>query len=539
MVSDFEDDIGHSTDASWEALKRVWHGQASRLRRLFEEPQSVQDAFLATLIASNAGTRFGRDHGFDRIRTYEDFAAAVPIGTYEDHRPYIERLTDGAPDELVADPVLFVELTGGSTGGSKTIPFTGRSLEAYGKALNPWLADLTERYPRVEKGRVYFSLSPAGRPAGSRIGTIPLGSPEQFEYFGGAGPHLARLSIAPGALAALEDIDAWRFATCLQLLAARDLSLIWVWSPTYLSELLHAMQRLKERLLDVLATGDESLPYPPADPHRAAALQELIGDNGLDTRRIWPRLDVISCWMDASSAPFAAELQRSFPGVFFQAKGLMATEGATTLPFGDGPGSPLAIESGFFEFADEAGAIARAWELKRGDVRRVILSNWSGFYRYDTGDLVEVVGFEGATPRLRFVGRAGKTSDLCGEKLSEPFVLGCIQRTAGPDSGYAFLAPATQPAPHYQLWLDGRFDAERLAAAAAAMDAALQANPQYAYARSLGQLQRVTAFAATDLYEKYQDWAVAAGRNLGHLKAPALVQELPAELQDALREEAA
>lgn len=529
-----------SVDAAWRRLKTLWAGETERLQGLLQDPEAVQTAFLGALVRSNASTRFGAYHGFDRIRSYEEFAAAVPVGTYEDHRDYIERLTAGSEGELTSDPVLFVELTGGSTGGSKTIAFTAASLAAYGKALNPWLADLVERHPRVAEGRIYFSLSPAGRPAGSRIGTVPLGSPEQFEYFGEAGPWLAALSIAPGPLAELTDVDEWRFATCLHLLAARDLSLIWVWSPTYLSELLHAMQRHRDELLDLLANGGRSgAPYPAPDPARAAELAELIGQGGLDTARIWPQLEVISCWMDASSAPFAAELQRSFPGVCFQAKGLMATEGATTFPFGEGPGSPLAIESGFFEFADEEGAIARAWELGLGEVRRVILSNWSGFYRYDTGDLVEVVGFEGATPRLRFLGRAGKTSDLCGEKLSEQFVLGCLRRVLGPDGGYAFLAPASGPALHYQLWLDGSFDCERLTAAATAMDAALRANPQYAYARRLGQLQRVAAFAATDLYEKYQDWAVSSGRNLGHLKAPALVQELPAELQALLLAEAA
>lgn len=537
---DLKDKAAPSTPAVWRRLEALWQGQTERLRILFQNPERVQLEILDALVRSNASTRFGADHGFDCIRTYEEFAAAVPIGTYEDHRPYIERLTAGSERELTSDPTLFVELTGGSTGGSKTIIFTSASLDAYGKALNPWLADLVERHPRVTEGRIYFSLSPAGRPAGSKIGSIPLGSPEQFEYFGEAGPLLAALSIAPGPLAELTDIDEWRFATCLHLLAARDLSLIWVWSPTYLSELLHTMQRLKQQLLDALAGGGRSgAPYPAPDPARAAELEDLIGEDGLDTARIWPQLEVISCWMDASSAPFAAELQRSFPGVFFQAKGLMATEGATTFPFGDAAGSPLAIESGFFEFADEDGRIARAWELRSGEVRRVILSNWSGFYRYDTGDLVEVVGFEGATPRLRFLGRAGKTSDLCGEKLSEQFVLGCLRRVLGPEGGYAFLAPARGPGLHYQLWCDGSLDGERLASAAIAMDAALRSNPQYAYARRLGQLQRIAAFAATDLYEKYQNWAVSSGRNLGHLKAPALVQELPTELRALLLAEAA
>ena len=524
------------TGEAWRQLTRRWQGEAARLRKLLETPERSQTEFLEALIAANAGTRFGLSHGFDRIRSYEDFAAAVPIATYEDHRPYIDRIVEGAERELTAEPPLFAELTGGSTGGAKVIPFTGAALDAYGRALNPWFADLVDRHPEIVGGRIYFALSPAGRPAGSKLGQLALGSAEQFEYFGEAAPYLAALSVAPARLAELDDIEYWRFATCLHLLAAQDLSLIWVWSPTYLSELLHAIQRMKKGLLETLARGADAHPFPAADPIRAAALEPLISEEKIDTAAIWPRLKVISCWMDASSAPFAAELKACFPGVFFQAKGLMATEGATTLPFGDGPGAPLAIESGFFEFLDETGRAERAWELGLGDVRRLVLSNRSGFYRYDTEDLVEVVGFEGMTPRLRFVGRAGDTSDLCGEKLSEQFVLGCLRDLLGAEGGYAFLAPSTDPAPHYQLWLDGTADAACLALLGEQMDQALKANPQYDYARRLGQLRQVSAFAAGDLYERYQDWAVAAGRNIGHLKAPVLVPALTPALRRLLTE---
>jgi hypothetical protein len=517
---------------SWRRLSKIWAGQTDRLRRLYDTPQIVQTDLLANLISLNVVSAFGADHGFSKIGGYDDYVSAVPVASYEDHRHYIDRLAKGEPNQLTAEPALFVEMTGGSTGGSKVIPYTASALDGYARALNPWLADLIERHPEVARGRIYFSLSPAGRPPGSTIGTLPLGSAEQFEYFGDAGSELAALSIAPSALSELTDIEEWRFATCLHLLAARDLSLIWVWSPTYLSELLHAIRRMKHRLVEVLAKGGPAgAPYPPAAPSRAAELAELIEDDRIDTESIWPQLSVISCWMDASSTPFASELQRQFPGVFFQAKGLMATEGATTLPFGEGPGSPLAIESAFFEFADERGAITRAWELELGEVRRVILSNWSGFYRYDTGDLAEVVGFEGATPRLRFIGRAGKTSDLCGEKLSEQFVLACLERVIGGGGHYAFLAPVLKPQLHYELWIDGLIEQTRLKSIALAMDEALCENPQYAYARSLGQLQPITASGAPELYETYQNWAVSTGKNLGHLKAPALVQALPDELR--------
>ena len=380
-----------------------------------------------------------------------------------------------------------------------------------------------------------------GAQANERIGVLRVGSPKRFAYFGSAAPDLAEISVAPAELAALADFDAWCFATCLHLLCARDLALIWVWSPTYLTELVRAMLRLKPALLEAIASGVAAphaaalsgVPLPPADPARAAELEGLISDDAFDARAVWPALDTISCWMDGSSAPFAAELRRLFPGVWFQAKGLMSTEGAVTVPFGEGPGSPLAVDSGFFEFVD-GERVHPAWGLERGRTYRVLLSNRFGLYRYDTADLVEVVGFTAQTPRLIFKGRAGLATDLCGEKLTEEFVLSCMQAASDGPPLFAILAPSSEPHPHYVLYADRETNASRLAVFADRLELQLRRNPQYAYARHLGQLSPLEIRLAGRLFERYRAWATSSGRSIAGLKAPALLPALPETLQAVL-----
>ncbi len=66
--------------------------------------------------------------------------------------------------------------------------------------------------------------------------------------------------------------------------------------------------------------------------------------------------------------------------------------------------SILAIESGFFEFIPEDQWEAEhpktllAMEVKPGECYRILVTNYGGFYRYDTGDVVEVVGFYETSP---------------------------------------------------------------------------------------------------------------------------------------------
>jgi hypothetical protein len=218
---------------------------------------------------------------------------------------------------------------------------------------------------------------------------------------------------------------------------------------------------------------------------------------------IWPRLALISCWTDAAAAMFVPDLKRLFPRVTIQSKGLLATEGAVSFPFKEAEGAALAIRSHFFEFApaDEAppnaAACRLAHELDRGGRYQVILTTGGGLYRYLLGDIVEVVGFENECPRLRFLGRANKTSDLVGEKLSETQAQDAVSaawRKLGLAPAFGLLAPIVAPRPHYALFIDDRELAARpdlQVALAEEIQSRLQSNPHYRYATELGQLAPV------------------------------------------------
>lgn len=528
----------HSEEA-WAGLADAIEGADTRFRGLCNDVDSVQWDYLRDVISRNAGTRFGSLHGFSGIRTYADYRTSVRIGRYEEFAPFIDALTRGAQGELTADPVLFAETTGGSTSGAKIIPYTQRALDDFAAAMRPWFSSLIRDHGPLG-GRIYFALSPVGRTGREKAGVLRLGAPKRFAYFGEAAPYLGELSVAPPELASLSSFETWSFATCLHLLAARDLSLVWVWSPTYFTELIRAIQRLKSPLLESLAAGCvyagsvDGVSCPAADPERAAQLDGLIGHESLDTAAIWPQLKLISCWTDASSAPFAAELRTLFPNVYIQPKGLMLTEGAVTVPIGREFGAPLAIESGFFEFI-EGESVRRAGELEFGHTYRVVITNQSGFYRYDTGDRVEVVGFMGRTPRLVFKGRSGLTTDLCGEKLTEDFVLSCLKISFGETNVFGFLVACATPHPHYALCVDEALDGGRLVAIAQEIERQLCRNPQYAYARRLGQLSPLQVLSVDRLFPRYRDWAVSQGRSIGVVKAPVLMREMPEPLAGVLK----
>jgi len=499
-----------------------------RLMAAMADPAGAQLRVLRGILRAQRDSPPGRRFGFAEIRNAGDYRRRVPVHRYSDLQPEIQSMLEGEPNRLVSQPVICYERTGGSTGGAKIIPYTAAALGAFHAAIHPWLHDLARNRPGLTSGRAYWAISPAGRaPEWSADGT-PIGLDSDVAYFGPAlAPHLAALSVAEPDLARSADLESWRYLTLLRLVAAEDLSLISVWSPTFLLLLLQGLVQHGPALVRDLADGSLSLPGSPSRPDAAAPdrgradrVERALDGSEPDTLRLWPRLDTLSCWTSGAAAWFLPQLRRAFPAAWIQGKGLLATEGVVTLPLVGLEHPVLALHSGFFEFLDERDHSRLAWELEPDAEYRVLITTPGGLYRYALEDRVRVRGRLLATPLLEFIGRAGAVSDLCGEKLDEPLV-----RAALPDAvGFALLAPALARGAHYVLFMDEREQtAETAQELAAELDRRLRSNPQYDYARRLGQLGEIRPRRLSRALERYLGALRRGGQRLGDIK-PALLR---------------
>src|SRR5262245_60523953 len=95
-----------------------------RLARL--DNVAAQERQLAALVAQAAHTKFGRDHGFERIKTVADFQAAVPLRRYDDFwREYWKPAFPLVENVSWPGRVPYFAVTSGTTSGaSKYIPVT-------------------------------------------------------------------------------------------------------------------------------------------------------------------------------------------------------------------------------------------------------------------------------------------------------------------------------------------------------------------------------------------------------------------------------
>jgi hypothetical protein len=298
-----------------------------------------------------------------------------------------------------------------------------------------------------------------------------------------------------------------------------------VWSPTFWLELCRHALLHQDELAIAIATGrwarSAPWPAPAADPERATLLRRALAQSPPDWAAVWPRLCLLSCWTHASAAPWAQQLAAAFAHVEIQGKGLLATEGLVSIPLCDGGDPVAALMSSVLEFEDDAGRCFAIDEVSEGTEYQVLLTTAAGLLRYRLGDRVRVTGWWHRAPRLGLLGREAGHSDLCGEKLSEAFVMRCWTALAHPRAGR--LVPHQHPAPHYRLMLDAQ-DQDPASAARLAdrLDTALRDNPQYAYARDLGQLKPLQVLLVPQLAARLQAAALAQGQRLGDAKPGVL-----------------
>ena len=489
---------------SWDAILEAARAEKARFAAALRSPRQTQLGLLDQIIRKNRDTDFGRRNGFSSISDLASFRRRVPVRSYEDFRCDIDRIALGEADVLTADRIIAFEETGGSETGGKLIPYTEASLAGFRRAVLPWLAGLAQRWPEVTSGPTYVTLSPATRPSRQAPCGIPIGLEGDAAYLGAElVPAFAALLAVPPSVAKISEVDRWQIETLVALVEAEDLTFISLWSPTFLVALLGTLPGHADRISASLTASARG------------RLEQALRGPEIDTQHLWPRLACVSCWTDGPSAGFAAQLAGLFPHAAIDPKGLLATEAAITVPVGTNGLAVPALTSCVIEFIDATGEAGLCDELADGEDYRIVLTTEGGLYRYAIGDVVRCVGHDRDVPRLQFLGRAERSSDLVGEKLTEAFVSEILAdlRIAG------CVAASDEPA-GYVLHIDTVGDSSSLTRK---VEQRLCGNPQYAHALRMGQLAPLRVEAGADVAADGIAKGIASGRRMGDVKPLALI----------------
>jgi hypothetical protein len=430
-------------------LSRSREALAAR-REICSDPAGVGDAVFKDVLSQAEGTYFGKKHDLARVRTLRDWKRAVPVRSYADFVPYIDKILDGDVNVLTTSEPYALLKTSGTSGRPKLIPTTRHWRNAYrGRAL-------------YAQWGLYFETIGFAQARGAAV--LDLSWERSISTDERVGEYPAYcISQRPSAVSSADWLPPWYDESWfrsvdgedyasglyrkLRLLAMADVRIIVALNPSKIVGLAEVLgQRSEDLILDLRNGTLNGEPCDGGGDRELAARLDAVRrtrPDGLRLTDLWPRLSLVVSWNSASAGlyrPWLEEVTPGIPKLPFSATG---TEGIITIPVdGHATAGPLAPDLGLYEFVPAEGRDDGAplepdvqtldyWELEVGKTYHMVMTQANGLYRYDVGDRYRVVDRVGGVPRLDFVGRSGFGHSFTGEKLTEEDVYHAVRLALG------------------------------------------------------------------------------------------------------------
>ena len=131
------------------AISRFVRMRFWRIENWSRHPVAVQREVLQELVTAAQHTAFGKKYKFSTLFTLKEFKKNVPIHSYEDIKPYVERMMEGEENILWNTPInWFAKSSGTTSDKSKFIPISEESLqENHFKASKDVLTTYYNNFP--------------------------------------------------------------------------------------------------------------------------------------------------------------------------------------------------------------------------------------------------------------------------------------------------------------------------------------------------------------------------------------------------------
>ncbi|MBI5763795.1 MAG: GH3 auxin-responsive promoter family protein [Planctomycetes bacterium] len=445
-----------------------------RFFRAVDRATRTQDRLLFEILSASSDSDYARNHGLSSARTYRDYADRVPIQTYADLAPYIDRVRSGVVRALFSpgERILMFALTSGTTAQSKYIPITQRALADCRAGWNIWgLKAILDHDGCLLRHIVQVTspmndhAAPSGVPCGAITGMLAATQKKLVRKY----------YTSPLSIAGIADTTA-KYYTIMRLAVPNDVAWLVTANPATLLALARNADENREALIRDIRDGtlnptmnvepqirNALAPRLSPDPARARNLEKIVQRTGRLLPKDYWRLGFLAHWTGGTMGLYRSQFPALFGNVPARDIGLIASEGRMSIPLEDSTASGvLAVTSQFFEFipADEYGTakptVLRCHELSEGGEYFLLLTNFSGLFRYDLGDRVRVTGRMGQAPMIEFLSRDAHTASMAGEKLTEDQVVMAMQSAAGNEASITnfVLAPRWADIPFYRLYVE-------------------------------------------------------------------------------------
>ena len=402
------------------------------LRKYAADPGTAQEKSLFDILSLAGESEIGKKYGFSDIRSIREYQEKIPILDYDDYKPYINRIYEGEENILFPGKPVNLVFTSGTTGDAKTFPESelGDRLK---RSINRMRSLEIERILTGKRTGSYhlFTITNTASYEINKAG-IPIGS--------ASGLALMQSSYASKKLSVPRDFTKVGYLTaedqnyCFAYFALRDKMVqeLVCNNPAHFINILEVINSMTKELLKDIESGTISVEFKDEDrnaimsgitpdPERARELREIYERNGeLKVGDFWPEFVCLGCWLSASVGRIAKEYKDVFPkGTEFIHWGYGASESKFDVPVE--PFSPAGIPvvfGTFLEFKDPvSGSIKTIADADNEVLYELIITTYSGLYRYNLHDLVKIHEGADGLPRIEFICKSKDKAVINGKTL--------------------------------------------------------------------------------------------------------------------------
>ena len=207
----------------------------------FQEFQLNQ---LSKLLSLSEKTSFGKSLNISGAWDYETFKANVPISDYKNYEALIIKQMQEHTEEVCIDCSRY-QPTSGSTSGRKWIPYSPEFTQELDMAIGPWIGNHYSTYPRIKSGKHYWSLSWMPNELREKLKNL-----DDLNVFSKWQQVIMRMTMAsPNSISNARTAETAQLATLAWLCSTKDLTMLFVWSPTFALNLIDDLKKFKDSLI--------------------------------------------------------------------------------------------------------------------------------------------------------------------------------------------------------------------------------------------------------------------------------------------------
>ena len=415
------------------------------LARASRNPEKASARTLRKILNLAKNTAYGKEHHFGAIvkarkpeQLFRLYEKSVRASEYESFRPYVERHKHGEANVLIPGKPLMYATTSGTTSKPKWIPISQKYMkDVYDVMSHIWLDNFARVRPKFLSGGLVVSVA-----------KVVEGYAEDGTIFGSVSgvtakkiPSIIRKRfVTPPEVYDISDYTA-RYYVMMRLAIAHSVSYIVAPNPSTLLELIHNAEEYFDDYIEDIEKGSISEKFDVSpeirsvlagftipDPERADFLRRVKEKCGgkPQLKDWWPDMQLLSSWKCGNTAIAAEKVQQQLPaGCCYQELGYFASECRFGLVLDEGIDSTLFPNYHYYEFIEESDLenpeprFLRLHELEQGKRYCIYVTTFSGLYRYNMNDLVEVGGWNGKTPKIHMVQKVNGIVSITGDKLYE------------------------------------------------------------------------------------------------------------------------